>query len=62
VLDLAKFTSDDAKTTYEHIEQFLMQVNDVDITDVHRVRLFPLSLTGITFNYFTSLSPNSVDT
>jgi hypothetical protein len=44
--DLAKFTGDDAKTTYEHIGQFLAQVNDVGITDIHKIRMFPLSLFG----------------
>jgi hypothetical protein len=61
VLDLAKFTGDDAKTTYEHIGHFLPQVNDVGITNVHKIRLFPLSLTGAAFNWFTSLPPNSID-
>jgi hypothetical protein len=61
VPDLAKFTGDDAKTTYEHIGQFLAQVNDVGITDVHKIRMFSLSLTGTTFNWFTSLPPNSID-
>jgi hypothetical protein len=60
VPDLAKFTGDDAKTTYEHIGQFLAQVNNVGITDVHKIRMFPLSLTGTAFNWFTSLSPNSI--
>jgi hypothetical protein len=32
------------------------------MTDVHRVRLFPLSLSGTAFNWFTSLAPNSIDT
>jgi hypothetical protein len=44
--DLAKFTGNDAKTTYEHIGQFLTQVNDVGITDMHKIMMFPLSLTG----------------
>jgi hypothetical protein len=48
--------------TYEHIGQFLSQVNDVRIIDVHKVRLFPLSLSDTTFNWFTCLAPNSVDT
>jgi hypothetical protein len=61
VLDLAKFTGDDAKTTYEHIGQFLVKVNDVGITDVHKIRMFLLSLTGVAFNWFTSLPPNSID-
>jgi hypothetical protein len=58
VLNLAKFTGDDAKTTYEHIGQFLAQVNDMGITDVHKMRMFPLSLTGVAFNCFSSLPPN----
>jgi hypothetical protein len=61
VPDLAKFMGDDAKTTYEHIGQFLAQVNDVGITDVHKIRMFPLSLTGAAFNWFTFLPPNSID-
>jgi hypothetical protein len=52
---------DDAKTTYEHIGKFLAQVNDVGITDMHKIRMFPLSLTGVAFNWFTSLPPNSID-
>jgi hypothetical protein len=61
VPDPAKFTGDDAKTTYEHIGQFLVQVNDVGITDVHKIRMFPLSFTGAAFNWFTSLPLNSID-
>jgi hypothetical protein len=61
VLDLAKFIGDDAKTTFEHIGQFLAQDNDVGITDVHKIRMFPLSLTRAAFNWFTSLPPNSID-
>jgi hypothetical protein len=33
----------------------------VGITNVHKIRMFPLSLTGATFNWFTSLPPNSID-
>jgi hypothetical protein len=33
----------------------------VGITDVHKIRMFPLSLTGVAFNWFTSLPPNSID-
>jgi hypothetical protein len=59
--DLAKFMGDDAKTMYEHIGQFLSQVNDVGIADVHKIRMFPLSLIGAACNWFTSLPPNSID-
>jgi hypothetical protein len=31
----------------------------VGITDVHKIRMFPLSLTGA--DWFTSLPPNSID-
>jgi hypothetical protein len=33
----------------------------VGITDVHKIRMFPLSLTGVAFNWFTSLPPNLID-
>jgi hypothetical protein len=62
VPDFMKFNGDDNRTTYEHIGQFLAQVNDVGITDVHKIRLFPLSLFGTAFNWFTSLAPNSINT
>jgi hypothetical protein len=62
VPDFGRFTGDDSKTTYEHVGQFLAQVNDFSITCVHQVRLFPLSLSGIAFNWFISLPPNSIDT
>jgi hypothetical protein len=61
VPDFLNFTSTDTRTTHEHIGQFLAQVNDVGVTDVHRVRLFPLSLSWTAFNWFTSLSPNFID-
>jgi hypothetical protein len=62
VPDFVKFSGDDAKTSYEHVGQFLAQVSEVGITDVHKVKLFPLSLSSTTFNWFVSLAPNSVDT
>jgi hypothetical protein len=34
----------------------------VGINDMHRVKFFPLSLIGTTFNWFTSLAPNSINT
>jgi hypothetical protein len=40
----------------------MAQINDAGITDVHKIRLFPLSLFGIAFSWFTSLAPNSIDT
>jgi hypothetical protein len=56
------FTGSDSKMTYEHVGQFLAQVNEIGINDVHKVRWFPLSLSSTTFNWFVSLPANSVDT
>jgi hypothetical protein len=50
VPNLAKFTGDDAKTMYEHIRQLLAHFNDVGITDVHNIRMFPLSPIGAAIN------------
>jgi hypothetical protein len=44
-----------------HIGQFFAQVDDMGVTDWHKIRMVPLSLTGVAFNWFTSLPPNSID-
>jgi hypothetical protein len=33
----------------------------VGITDVQKITMFPLSLTGVAFNWFISLPPNAID-
>jgi hypothetical protein len=62
VPDFDKFTGEDSKTTYEHIRQFLAQISDYGITDVHQIRLFPLSLSRTAFNWFVSLAANTINT
>jgi hypothetical protein len=62
VPDFIKFTREDSKTTYEHIGLFLAQANNFGITDIHKIRLFPLSLSGTAFNWFISLAPNTMNT
>ena len=62
VPDFVKFTGEDTQMTYEHIGQFLAYVSDVSIIDMHKIRLFPLSLSGAAFTWFTSLAPNSIHT
>ena len=42
--------------------QFLAQCSEVGTSDVFRLKLFPLSLSGTAFTWFTSLSPNSIST
>jgi hypothetical protein len=44
VPDVVKFTGEEAKTTYEHIGQFLAQASDLGITYVHKIRLFPVPI------------------
>jgi hypothetical protein len=62
VPNFAKFTGEDSRSTYEHVGQYLAQISVLGANDVYRVQLFPLSLSGTTFNWFTSLAPNSINT
>jgi hypothetical protein len=59
--DFSRFTWDDSQTTYEHVGQFLAQINNTGLTDMHKIWLFPLSLSGLAFSWFTLLAPNSID-
>jgi hypothetical protein len=60
VLEFARFTREDSRTTYEHIGQFRAHVSDYGIIDMHKIRLFPFSLSGVAFNWFVFLAPNFV--
>jgi hypothetical protein len=46
---------------WEHVSQYLAQLGGVGSIDALKVHLFYLSLTGTTFSWFSSLSPNSID-
>jgi hypothetical protein len=59
--DFVKFNGVDNRTTWEHVSQYLAQLGKVGSIDALKVRLFSLSLTGTTFSWFSSLSPNSID-
>jgi hypothetical protein len=61
VPDFFKFTGSDSKTKYEHVGRFLAQVNVIGINNMHKIRLFALSMSGMTFNWFVTLPANSVD-
>ena len=60
--EFVKFTSDDSKTTLEHIGQFIIQCGETSTSDIYKLRLFPLSLSGAACIWFISLLPNSVRT
>jgi hypothetical protein len=47
-------------TTMEHISRYLIQLGETSIEEAHKVRLFPLSLSGLAVSWFSSLEPNSI--
>jgi hypothetical protein len=62
VPEFSKFNGEDSKTTWEHVSQYLAQSGEAGSTDELKVRLFPLSLTGTAFSWFSALSPGSITT
>jgi hypothetical protein len=44
----------------EHVGQFLVQYGEVSSSDIYKLGLFPLSLSGVAFTWFISLPPNSI--
>jgi hypothetical protein len=59
--DFVKFSGEDNRTIWEHVTQYLAQLGEVGSIDALKIHLFPLSLIGTAFSWFSSLSPNSVD-
>jgi hypothetical protein len=59
--DFVKFNGENNRTTWEHVSHYLEQLGKVSFVDALKVRLFSLSLPGTTFSWFSSLSPNSID-
>jgi hypothetical protein len=60
VLEFSKFSGDDGKTTLEHVDQFILQCGKASANDALKLRMFPLSLSGTAFTWFTSLASNYV--
>jgi hypothetical protein len=46
----------------EHVGQFILQCGEAGANDTIKLRMFSLSLSGITFTWFTSLAHNSIFT
>jgi hypothetical protein len=59
--DFIKFSDDDNRKTWEHINQYTAQLGEAGTFNSLKVRLFSLSLTGTAFAWFSSLAPNSID-
>ena len=60
LLEFVKFSGEDSKSTFEHINQYLARLGDTGSINELKVRLFSLSLTGTAFSWFSSLSPNFI--
>ena len=58
--DFTTFSGEDSKSTMEHISRFVAQCAEASQNDFLRLQLFPLSLTGVAFTWYSSLPPNSV--
>ena len=58
--DFVKFTGTGSTSTMEHISQYLAQLGEVADEPTFNVRLFPLSLLGPTFLWFSSLPHDSI--
>jgi hypothetical protein len=56
------FSGEDDKTTLEHISQFILQCGEASANNTLKLRMFPLSLSGTAFTWFTSLAPNYIFT
>lgn len=61
VPDFSKFSRQDSVSTYERVSRFLAQCGEASAVDALRVRLFPLSLSGLAFTRFSSLPYNSIN-
>lgn len=62
VPDFPKFNGEDGRTTLEHVGQFLAQLGEAGSYDAYKIRMFPLSLSGTAFSWFSTLAPDSIHT
>ena len=62
IFEFFKFIGNNSRTTLEHIGQFIIQCGETSTSDIYKLRLFLLSLSGAAFTWFISLSPNLVHT
>ena len=60
VPDFVKFSGDDNKAPWEHIDQYILQLGKAGFHEALRICLFSLSLTKTAFSWFSSFAPNSI--
>jgi hypothetical protein len=58
--EFAKFSSDQGKTTREHIDHFLAQLGALADSEPFHMCIFLLSLTGTALAWYVALPPNSI--
>ena len=61
--EFSLFTREDGKSTMEHVARFIVQCGELDNYEnlYHfKLKLFPNSLTGATFTWYTTLPRNSI--
>jgi hypothetical protein len=54
------FSGEDGRITLEDVGQFILQCGEASANDVLKLRMFPFSLSGTTFTWFTSIVTNSI--
>lgn len=57
---LTTFLGKSGMSTTKHVGKFTSQYGEARQNEYYILQLFPLSLTWVTFNWYSSLSPNSV--
>ena len=62
VSEFIKFTGEDSRTTLEHVSQFNAQMGIYGSLDHLKIKMFPLSLSGTVFSWFSALPSNSIQT
>jgi hypothetical protein len=62
VPEFSKCSGEDGKSALEHVSQFILQCGEASANDALKLKMFPLSLSGTAFTWFTSLAPNSIFT
>jgi hypothetical protein len=58
--EFTKFSSDQSRSTHEHIGQFLEQLGELAYREAFRVHLFSLSLIDTAFVLYATLPPNYI--
>jgi hypothetical protein len=61
ILEFSKFSDESGRSTHEHVGQFLAHLCELLDREAFRVCLFSLSLTGTAFAWYTTMSPNSIN-